>query len=120
MSDAEREEMGARGRALVARAFRVAGDRRGNGGHLPLAGRQRAEARIRDRVMKYRVAFLSVVPSPYQRDIFAALARRDDVDLRVYYLEAAAPDSPWPEKPLPDYSRMLAGSGFPSAQRAAI
>ena len=30
--------------------------------------------------MKYRVAFLSVVPSPYQRDIFAALARRDDVE----------------------------------------
>ena len=63
--------------------------------------------------MKYRVVFLSVVPSPYQRDIFAALARRDDVDLRVDYLEAAAPDSPWPEKPLPDYSRILRGFWFP-------
>jgi len=63
--------------------------------------------------MKYRVAFLSVVPSPYQRDIFAALARRDDVDLRVHYLEASAPDSPWPEKPLPDYSRILPGFWFP-------
>jgi glycosyltransferase involved in cell wall biosynthesis len=62
--------------------------------------------------MKYRVAFLSVVPSPYQRDIFAALARRLDVDLKVYYLEAAAPDSPWPEKPLPDYSRILPGRWF--------
>jgi len=60
-----------------------------------------------------RVAFLSVVPSPYQRDIFAALARREDVDLRVYYLEAAAPDSPWPEKPLPDYSQILRGFWFP-------
>jgi glycosyltransferase involved in cell wall biosynthesis len=63
--------------------------------------------------MKYRVAFLSVVPSPYQRDIFAALARREDVDLRVDYLEAAAPDSPWPEKALPAYSRILRGFWFP-------
>jgi glycosyltransferase involved in cell wall biosynthesis len=62
---------------------------------------------------KYRVAFLSVVPSPYQRDIFAALARRDDVDSRVYYLEAAAPDSPWPEKPLPEGSQILRGFWFP-------
>ena len=63
--------------------------------------------------MKYRVAFLSVVPSPYQRDFFAALARRDDVDLRVHYLEAAAPDSPWPEKALPAYSQILRGFWFP-------
>ena len=62
---------------------------------------------------KYRVAFLSVVPSPYQRDIFAALARRDDVDLRVHYLEAAVPDSPWPEKPLPAGSRILRGFCLP-------
>ncbi|MGA3172463.1 MAG: glycosyltransferase family 4 protein [Chthoniobacteraceae bacterium] len=63
--------------------------------------------------MKYRVAFLSVVPSPYQRDIFAALSRRDDVDLRVHYLEAAAPDSPWPDKPLPPCSQILPGFWFP-------
>jgi glycosyltransferase involved in cell wall biosynthesis len=62
--------------------------------------------------MKHRVAFLSVVPSPYQRDIFAALARRNDVDLRVDYLEATAPDSPWPEKPLPAYSQILPGFWF--------
>jgi len=63
--------------------------------------------------MKYRVAFISVVPSPYQRDIFAALARRDDLDVQVHYLEAAAPDSPWPEKPLPEYSKILSGFWFP-------
>jgi glycosyltransferase involved in cell wall biosynthesis len=62
---------------------------------------------------KYRVAFLSVVPSPYQRDLFAALARREEVDLRVDYLERAAPDSPWPEKPLPAYSRILPGFWLP-------
>jgi glycosyltransferase involved in cell wall biosynthesis len=62
--------------------------------------------------MKHRVVFLSVVPSPYQRDIFAALARRDDMDLRVDYLESAAPDSPWPEKELPQFSRVLRGFWF--------
>jgi glycosyltransferase involved in cell wall biosynthesis len=63
--------------------------------------------------MKTRVAFVSVVPSPYQRDIFAALARREDIDVRVYYMEAAAPDSPWPEAALPGYSMILRGFWFP-------
>jgi glycosyltransferase involved in cell wall biosynthesis len=53
--------------------------------------------------------FLSVVPSPYQRDLFAALARRPEIDLRVDYLEAASPDSPWPAKPLAAYERVLPG-----------
>ncbi len=56
-----------------------------------------------------RVAFVSVVPSPYQRDFFAALAARGDVDLRIYYLEDSAPDSPWPPAPLRDYERILPG-----------
>ena len=77
-----------------------------------MGGREGAAAWLGGRAMKYRVAFLSVVPSPYQRDIFAALARREEVDLRVDYLEAAAPDSPWPEKPLPEYSRILRGFWF--------
>jgi glycosyltransferase involved in cell wall biosynthesis len=63
--------------------------------------------------MKARVAFLSVVPSPYQRDIFTALSRSAEIELRVDYMEAAAPDSPWPEKPLPPYSRVLPGFWFP-------
>ncbi|MGC3988601.1 MAG: glycosyltransferase family 4 protein [Chthoniobacteraceae bacterium] len=62
--------------------------------------------------MKPRVAFLSVVPSPYQRDLFQALAQRDEVDLHVFYLEAAAPDSPWPEKPLADYESILPGRWY--------
>ena len=41
-----------------------------------------------------KVAFISVVPSPYQRDLFRALAQRPEVNLQVFYLEAAAPDSP--------------------------
>jgi glycosyltransferase involved in cell wall biosynthesis len=56
-----------------------------------------------------KVAFVSVFPSPYQRDLFHALAQRPEVDLRVFYLEAAAPDSPWPEKPLASYESILPG-----------
>jgi glycosyltransferase involved in cell wall biosynthesis len=60
-----------------------------------------------------RVAFVSVVPSPYQRDIFAALAARDDVAPRVYYMNRALPESPWPERPLATYESYLPGFWFP-------
>ncbi len=62
--------------------------------------------------MSLRVAFICVVPSPYQRDLFAALAARPEVDLHVYYMERAAPDSPWPEKPLAAYEEYLKGFWF--------
>jgi glycosyltransferase involved in cell wall biosynthesis len=52
------------------------------------------------------------VPSPYQRDLLRALAQRPEVDLRVYYLEAAAPDSPWPQKALEPYETILRGFWF--------
>ena len=60
-----------------------------------------------------RVAFVSVVPSPYQRDLFAAIAARSDVTPRVFYMERAAPDSPWPERPLAPYESFLPGFWFP-------
>ena len=60
-----------------------------------------------------KVAFVSVVPSPYQRDLFRALAERTEVELSVFYLEAAAPDSPWPEKALAGYERVLRGTWLP-------
>ena len=60
-----------------------------------------------------RVAFVSVVPSPYQRDLFAALAAREDVSPRVFYMESSAPDSPWPERPLAAYEHYLPGFWFP-------
>jgi glycosyltransferase involved in cell wall biosynthesis len=62
--------------------------------------------------MSLRVAFICVVPSPYQRDLFAALAARPEIDLHVYYMERAAPDSPWPEKPLAPYEEYLRGFWF--------
>lgn len=63
--------------------------------------------------MPRRIGVFSVVPSPYQRDLFAALASRIEIDLRVFYLEAASPDSPWPEKPLAGYETVLPGFWFP-------
>jgi glycosyltransferase involved in cell wall biosynthesis len=67
--------------------------------------------------MKYRhkILFFTIVPSPYQRDLFGALAARDDVDLSVYYLEAESPDSPWPIKPLRSFERILPGFWLPVA-----
>ncbi len=59
-----------------------------------------------------RVAFVSVLPSPYQRDLFAALAVRDDVQPRVFYMEKSAPDSPWPERPLAAHESYIPGFYF--------
>jgi glycosyltransferase involved in cell wall biosynthesis len=59
-----------------------------------------------------KVAFVSVLPSPYQRDFFAAVAARADVTPRVFYMERAAPDSPWPERPLAAYESYLPGFWF--------
>ena len=60
-----------------------------------------------------RVAFVTVVPSPYQRDLFAALAARPEVAVRVFYMEKSAPDSPWPERPLAPHESRLPGFWFP-------
>jgi glycosyltransferase involved in cell wall biosynthesis len=62
---------------------------------------------------KHKVVFITIVPSPYQRDLFEALAARNDVDLSVYYLEAVSPDSPWPEKPLRSFERIMPGFWVP-------
>ena len=62
---------------------------------------------------KHKVAFVTIVPSPYQRDLFGALAARDEIDLSVYYLESAEPDSPWPEKALRPFEKILSGFLIP-------
>lgn len=63
--------------------------------------------------MRRKTAFVSVVPSPYQRDVFRALSERPEIDLRIFYLEIASPDSPWPEKPLAPFESVLPGFWFP-------
>jgi hypothetical protein len=67
---------------------------------------------------RHKALFVPIVPSPYQRDLFGALAAREDVDLSVYYLERGSPDSPWPRQPLRPLSGSCQASGSPSAVRA--
>jgi glycosyltransferase involved in cell wall biosynthesis len=62
---------------------------------------------------RQRVLFITVVPSPYQRDLFRELAKREEITLSVCYIEAASPDSPWPEVPLQPYERILPGFWVP-------
>lgn len=56
-----------------------------------------------------RVAFVTILPSPYQLDLFRALSRQPEVDLTVFYLEEAAPDSPWPATLREPYEHVLKG-----------
>jgi glycosyltransferase involved in cell wall biosynthesis len=63
--------------------------------------------------VKRRVAFVSVVPSPYQRDLFSALAKRPEIELSVLYMESGSPDSPWPAKSLAPYEKILPGFWLP-------
>jgi glycosyltransferase involved in cell wall biosynthesis len=59
-----------------------------------------------------RVLFISVVPSPYQRDLFRALAKRKEFAVTVCYLEPVSPDSPWPQRQLASYEKVIPGSWF--------
>ena len=62
---------------------------------------------------RHKALFITIVPSPYQRDLFGALADREDVDLTVGCMEATSPDSPWPEKSLRPFERVLPGFWVP-------
>src|SRR5262245_38563785 len=64
---------------------------------------------------KHKVLFITIVPSPYQRDLFQALNAREELDLNVCYMEASSPDSPWPERPLRSFERILPGFWIPFA-----
>ncbi|MBD2028208.1 glycosyltransferase family 4 protein [Leptolyngbya sp. FACHB-711] len=58
---------------------------------------------------RLKVTFYSILPSPYQRDLFYELSCRPEVDLKVLYLESSYPDNPWSEKPLQLYEKTLLG-----------
>lgn len=60
-----------------------------------------------------RVAFVTVMPSPYIQDFFAEMVADGRIDPRVYYLEMAAPDTYWGTCPLPEYAEVLPGRWFP-------
>jgi glycosyltransferase involved in cell wall biosynthesis len=65
-----------------------------------------------------KITFLTVMPSPYVQDLFAALAADDRVELTVWYLEQVAPDTYWGEQAMPAYARVLPGKwyGFSGAR----
>lgn len=44
--------------------------------------------------------------------MFYELSRLPNIDLQVFYLETASPDSPWPQKLLQPYERILPGNYF--------
>ncbi len=58
---------------------------------------------------KIRTLVLTVMPSPYQRELFDAMAAHPGLDLRVLYYTAEAPDRQWGRPELPAYSRILPG-----------
>lgn len=60
-----------------------------------------------------RVAVVSIVASPYQRDLLRALGRRPEVELEIFYLESGAYDAPWPRQPLAGNERVLPGFWIP-------
>ena len=57
----------------------------------------------------FRVVCYSVIPSPYQRDLFYELSHLPEIDLSVFYWEASVSDSPWPEKALQPYEQIMPG-----------
>lgn len=54
-----------------------------------------------------KVQIVSILPSPYQRDLLGAWHGRGDCAVAVDYLERSCYDSPWPEKPLRGFERVL-------------
>jgi glycosyltransferase involved in cell wall biosynthesis len=63
--------------------------------------------------MPHKIMFVTILPAPYQRDLFAALAARADVDLTVCYLDTGSPHNPWPRVRLRPYERLLPGFSVP-------
>lgn len=59
---------------------------------------------------KARFVFFTVMPSPYQRQTFAALsALTDEIDIQVYYYTASTTDREWKTISLSHYERVLPG-----------
>ena len=65
-----------------------------------------------------KITFLTVMPSPYVQDLFAAMSADARINLTVWYLEQVAPDTYWGEQAMPGYARVLPGRwyGFSGAR----
>ncbi len=58
---------------------------------------------------RYRITFLTVIPAPYQCELFDAIHRHPGLTPRVYYLGDASPGCQWTRPTLPSYSQVLPG-----------
>jgi glycosyltransferase involved in cell wall biosynthesis len=59
--------------------------------------------------MAYRLTFLTVLASPYQQQLFAALDASENFEIRVLYYTKGAPDRDWEERPLGPFEEVLPG-----------
>ena len=82
-----------------------------NPGNIPLAASRSPLAAL-------RITFLTVMPSPYVQDLFAAMNADPRIDLQVLYMEQVAPDTYWGEQQMPAYAKVLPGRwiGFSGAR----
>jgi glycosyltransferase involved in cell wall biosynthesis len=62
------------------------------------------------------ILWISVVPSPYQRDFFRAWMARAECGGRVLYQQGAADDSPWAAPELEPWEEILPGWGLGSGR----
>ena len=60
--------------------------------------------------MQTRVLFLTVMPSPYQQELFQALHADGRIKIRVLYCSRSAPDRNWVQVSLSPYEQVLSGT----------
>jgi len=58
---------------------------------------------------KRRVVFLTVIPSPYQRQLFELLSKSDEFDVRVLYYAIGAHDRQWQHPKLAAFETVMPG-----------
>jgi glycosyltransferase involved in cell wall biosynthesis len=60
-----------------------------------------------------RATFLTVIPAPYQRQLFRALAASNRLEIQVLYYASSSPDRAWDAAKLEPYERILPGTLVP-------
>jgi glycosyltransferase involved in cell wall biosynthesis len=60
--------------------------------------------------VKRRILFLTVIPSPYQQQLFARLSETEAFDVRVLYYAMGAGDRQWMPPPLAQFETVMPGT----------
>lgn len=63
--------------------------------------------------MKHRLLFLTVIPSPYQQELFNALNCSEEFDISVRYYSDVASDRKWERTQLADYEKVMPVTRLP-------